>query len=507
VNASFVFEELLKNRIRIKIKYPLLILAIIALIGGNIIIQNHSLRFLTNYNIAKASSFVLYIKSQFNLLLITSLIAYLIFTLKAFRSTYLKVIALSIIIFLQTGFINIDYNPSIESKYFYPESREVSYLKNQNWSKSLEVGGNLLIMPDINLWYGFRSILSYDAIDVKNYKVLFNTLLKPDYKTKNIYSFDKDFLNLFGVKYVLSDIDINNKIVTNQVSIEKYFKELLPGEEIEGSFIADDNGLTTIRLMAATFNRINNCSFIFELKEDIENNSIFRKEYKCSDLYDNAFFNFSFFEISNSKNKKYNIKIYSEDSSTGNAISFWSDKENNLVLVSLYKNNINTYPKVFEDKFSIFENPDSYNEFYLVNNAVSYSDQNDILKDIENKKYDLSKSVLLENTSVRYSDSNGLSSSKVEVIKRRDNYTETKVISDGGYLVSTNTYYPGWKVYIDGKRADILKANYTFMATRVPKGEHTVTFKYIPESFLIGLSISSLTLISAFIWFIRRNDK
>jgi N-acetylglucosaminyl-diphospho-decaprenol L-rhamnosyltransferase len=507
VNASFIFDELFKDKLELKLSKRLITFTIITLFAGNFIIHNYSYRFLTNYNFAKASSFVLYIKSQFNLILITSFIAYIIFNLKVIRSIYFKILALSVIIFMQTGFINIDYNPSIENKYFYPESKEISYLKNQEWSKTLEVGGNLLIMPDTNIWYGFRSILSYDAIDIKNYRTLFNRLFKPDYKTKNIYTFDKNYLDLFGVKYILSDLNINNKIVTNQISIDKYFKELIPGEEIKGSFVADENGLSSIRLLAATFNRINNCSFFFELKENTDNNIIYNKEYKCSDLYDNAFFNFDFSQINNSKNKKYMVKIYSNNSSGGNAISFWSDKDNNLVLVSLYENNMNNYPKVFEDRFSIFENPTSYNEFYFANRAISYDNQDYIIKDIEDKKYDLSRYVLLVNTLAKNFSSNNLSQNKVEVIKRGNNYIETKVISSGGYLVSTNAYYPGWKVYIDGKKEDIIKANYAFMAVMVPAGEHTIEFKYIPETFLIGLGISSLTLILLFILFIRWNDK
>ncbi len=59
-----------------------------------------------------------------------------------------------------------------------------------------------------------------------------------------------------------------------------------------------------------------------------------------------------------------------------------------------------------------------------------------------------------------------------------------------GYLVLSDTYYPGWRAYVDGERVDIERANYLFRAVRVGKGEHEVRFLYRPASFLCGLFLS-----------------
>ena len=77
-------------------------------------------------------------------------------------------------------------------------------------------------------------------------------------------------------------------------------------------------------------------------------------------------------------------------------------------------------------------------------------------------------------------------------------YTDTEVViktqaSGDGYLFLSDTYYPGWKAYIDGKEEKIYLANYAFRAVQVPQGEHEVTFKYEPESVKYGISISLIT--------------
>lgn len=67
-------------------------------------------------------------------------------------------------------------------------------------------------------------------------------------------------------------------------------------------------------------------------------------------------------------------------------------------------------------------------------------------------------------------------------------------LENGGYLVLSENYYPGWRVEVDGKPAPLLRAYYTLMAVRLGAGEHQVAFKFSPASFKIGLALSLATL-------------
>ncbi len=64
-----------------------------------------------------------------------------------------------------------------------------------------------------------------------------------------------------------------------------------------------------------------------------------------------------------------------------------------------------------------------------------------------------------------------------------------------GWLVLTDTHYPGWQATIDGEPTEILKANLNFRAVELPAGEHLVVFKFNPPSLQIGAGISGLALI------------
>jgi hypothetical protein len=75
-----------------------------------------------------------------------------------------------------------------------------------------------------------------------------------------------------------------------------------------------------------------------------------------------------------------------------------------------------------------------------------------------------------------------------------------------GWLMLSTTWYPGWKAYVDDSETPVLRADYLFMAVRVPEGQHTVSLVYQPDSFSIGgvLSLSGLILIVLVYVFVKK---
>jgi hypothetical protein len=67
-------------------------------------------------------------------------------------------------------------------------------------------------------------------------------------------------------------------------------------------------------------------------------------------------------------------------------------------------------------------------------------------------------------------------------------------LPQAGWLVLTDTGYPGWKVVIDNEPKEWQTANYTFRAVELPSGRHLVRWAYTPMSFKAGLFISLAAL-------------
>ncbi|MBI4319517.1 MAG: YfhO family protein [Chloroflexi bacterium] len=61
------------------------------------------------------------------------------------------------------------------------------------------------------------------------------------------------------------------------------------------------------------------------------------------------------------------------------------------------------------------------------------------------------------------------------------------------YLVLNEVWYPGWRVFVDGQEAQLLRANYVFRAVAFPAGDHEVRFAFSPRIWQIGLAITAVT--------------
>ena len=75
-------------------------------------------------------------------------------------------------------------------------------------------------------------------------------------------------------------------------------------------------------------------------------------------------------------------------------------------------------------------------------------------------------------------------------------------------LVLSETAYPGWRVTIDGERADWQKAYTAVRAVCVPGGEHVVEWTYAPNVYKIGglISLAALALVFAAMVKLRREQ-
>jgi hypothetical protein len=58
------------------------------------------------------------------------------------------------------------------------------------------------------------------------------------------------------------------------------------------------------------------------------------------------------------------------------------------------------------------------------------------------------------------------------------------------YLVTSEVHYPGWRAYVDGLEAEMLRADYAFRAVKLSPGTHVVRMTYVPTFFRIGLLFS-----------------
>jgi hypothetical protein len=80
---------------------------------------------------------------------------------------------------------------------------------------------------------------------------------------------------------------------------------------------------------------------------------------------------------------------------------------------------------------------------------------------------------------------------------RIERYDEREVVVavvslDDAFLVLSDSFFPGWRAYLDGAEQPILRGDLLFRVVQIPTGDHEVIFRYEPVSLLLGLAISVL---------------
>ena len=84
----------------------------------------------------------------------------------------------------------------------------------------------------------------------------------------------------------------------------------------------------------------------------------------------------------------------------------------------------------------------------------------------------------------------------------------------GGVLVFSDIYYPGWTATIDGQETEIARADYVLRAIQMPAGQHKVVLKFDPQSVhttdtiaYIALALLVLMLIGAIVIASRKREQ
>jgi hypothetical protein len=131
---------------------------------------------------------------------------------------------------------------------------------------------------------------------------------------------------------------------------------------------------------------------------------------------------------------------------------------------------------------------------YFVPMAEAASSHKEALIRYLSPEFPYRTSVILEDRT-GVADSASDATGSATVLEYRSGRVSCRVEAGGpGYLVLTDSYYPGWEAVLDGSRTQVFRANYAFRAIRVPAGTHQVEFRFRPRSFYLGLCLTVLTL-------------
>lgn len=457
----------------------------------NVLIKGRDLEFYKNNFAFKNSAVFVPIS-----VIVISSIFMIVTTIKKEGLKRINLIVLALIVTLDLHSFSFYH----ENVFVTPQSDGVILNKLQEVYKSDEriwpvIGNNDFdfenLSPDKNIYWGINSINGYVTFLPQTYK--------------DILGFDER-----GVNSKWLDLIINNELISSLNT--KYI--IVRNEDsklIEHFNSLDINNATRIQEFNAFSMKSPNGKdvAIKQQKVDIKPNSVYRikvelKEPVNSDplyidlyggsAYDNAD---QELDVLPSNKKEYSRLIYS-GSQIPDEVYFrvftFSKEDIDILGCSLEyvpmstKVNQNGYVEISkDDRYTLYKNNNVLSKLYPIKDLVeTYNDYSNVFN------MDLHSSALVDSHgsyTYRYRPD-------VELLKYRAGYAKARLIGDdNNFIVFSESYNPGWKAYIDGKKTDIYKVNGLIQGIDVPKGEHIIEFIYRPNEFYIGVLILLATAI------------
>lgn len=156
-----------------------------------------------------------------------------------------------------------------------------------------------------------------------------------------------------------------------------------------------------------------------------------------------------------------------------------------------------------DDIWRIWEYSQSLPRAYFTSNYIIEDNRQKIIDNLFNPSFQMQNTLVFESKPKEFEPKNGFSG-EATIVTYQPQVIELAVNAEqDGYLFLSDTYYPGWRAFVDGKETKIYRADYAFRAVPIPSGKHTVRFIYDPISFKIGVITSFIGLVLVLLLIIK----
>ena len=163
--------------------------------------------------------------------------------------------------------------------------------------------------------------------------------------------------------------------------------------------------------------------------------------------------------------------------------------------------------------YALFEFPGVLPRAGLYSNWQVYTNSQATLQQLASASFDPSQTVLVT-AALPTAPAPGRTNAPagtVEFARYRPNHITLKAHAESpSVLLLNDKYDPDWQVYVDGRRAELLRCNFIMRGVFMPPGNHTVQFRFRPSIWMMYITISAMVLgllMLSFLLLARRQEE
>lgn len=150
-------------------------------------------------------------------------------------------------------------------------------------------------------------------------------------------------------------------------------------------------------------------------------------------------------------------------------------------------------------EYSLYENTSALPRAFSVSGLMALNTIEEIKGGLYSGLIDPAKTAVVSSADIAEIGRSSFRQGTVEIISSAPAETTIKCsFAEPGFIVLSESYYPEWRAFIDGRQTNIYKTFGALKGAVVPQGEHEIKFIYSPVrlSVLIGVSLISLFAVA-----------
>jgi len=141
--------------------------------------------------------------------------------------------------------------------------------------------------------------------------------------------------------------------------------------------------------------------------------------------------------------------------------------------------------------YFLYENPRALPRAFFVDEVIAADDGNEAFEVLKERNVDFSRQAVVESAGRTLGSPAGKGASvKLAKISPNGISFEIDGVQKESFCVVTETYFPGWRAFADGKEIPIYRTNGAFRGLFIPAGCRDLTMMFIPNHFYAALAVS-----------------
>ncbi|MBF0274712.1 MAG: YfhO family protein [Nitrospinae bacterium] len=409
----------------------------------------------------------------------------------------------------------------------------IGYLQN-NLQNFRVVGIDQVLYPDFGSAFGISDIRVLDALLPIRYMEFiksFNFKSPHDRFTgdKGIDFGDEQIqraLNLLGVKYILSRSDINGGGITKDI-VEHGKVVHAPKGDVRHWIKASSLNINGMINEVLFFHAPSSLKYNLQVPHNssLEFSIGMAPESWSQDKGDGVLFEITLNNREEGENKifsKYidpknrpqdrkwfqysiNLSQYGGQEVTLKLTTYPGEKNDNSFDWSVWgglklKTPDEMFKLVYNHEVMIYENLQVFPRAFIVHDFEFASKPEEVLKRLTQLDFPLRDKIILEDKIPESIQSQlptpSIKGSESKIIEYNSQHVDVHTnLKSPGFLVLSDLYYPGWNVFVDGKRTKMYQVDYIFRSVFLKEGEHNVRFEYEAPPFKKGMWIAGFSAL------------